>query len=114
MDQRRTMLAVLLSLGVVLLYNELVVRPRQHDPSLPPASVPVRPETSPIVAPPPDQAQEPPHPATPAVQDISYLSFDASDDRPVIVETDLWRATITKRGGRLRSEERRVGKECRL
>ena len=103
MDQRRTMLAVLLSLGVVLLYNELVVRPRQHDPSLPPASVPVRPETSPIVAPQPDQAQEPPHPATPAVQDISYLSFDASDDRPVIVETDLWRATITKRGGRLAS-----------
>ena len=97
MDQRRIMLAVLLSLGVVLLYNELVVRPRQH-PSTPPPEA----SSSPTVATtlPPEAPREIPQ-AAPG--QVGYLSYEVGEARPIVVETDLWRATVTPRGGRLSS-----------
>ncbi len=101
MDPRRTLLAFVLSLGVVIVYHELVVRPRQVAQPLQPAQVadPGRPTPDT-----PGAAQAPPAPpVTPAV-DGDYLSFNIEgEDEPVVVETDLWRATLSPRGGRLTS-----------
>ena len=87
-------LAVLLSVGVVLLYNQFVVRPRQQAQPL----APERLETPTTV--PSNAATEAPR-ARPS--DQGYLSFEVDSEPPVVVETDVWRATITPRGARLTS-----------
>lgn len=103
MDQRRVMLAVLLSLGVVLLYNKVIVEPRRASQS----SVPAPPVSSPPDAVPADTPARPePNPAAPASVNPTeqrYLSFDVGGEAPVAVETDLWRVAVTPRGGRLES-----------
>lgn len=102
MDQRRTMLAVLLSLGVVLLYNELVIRPRRPVSTSTPTPAPKGgPEAPTTAVPAPDRAAPPSPTAT--VDHSGYLASDVGDSGLVVVETDLWRATITARGGRLAS-----------
>ena len=100
MDPRRTLLAFLLSLGVVVVYQRVVVQPRQ---------TPTGPQV-PAAEPQPQgvQTKDTLRPATPMppadAADADYLSSKiANDDVPVEVETDLWRATLSSRGGRLTS-----------
>jgi YidC/Oxa1 family membrane protein insertase len=101
MDQRRMLLAVVLSVGVVLLYNQFVVRPRQHPQPMapeqvePPTDRPGTPPTVPSATPAADTTRAP-------GGDTGYLSCDV-DLQPVAVETDLWRVLITPRGARLTS-----------
>ena len=99
MDQRsRIILAVVLSLAVVIAYQEFVVRPRQVPPVT--DSMPVPPTTGTTLAP-SAGASPTPTPAAPA--DIGNLSFEFHDVPPVVIETDVWRATLTPQGGRLTS-----------
>jgi YidC/Oxa1 family membrane protein insertase len=104
MDQRRLMIAIALSIAVVLVYNELVVRPRQRAGSaespLPegPVTGSVPPTTSPVAA----QPGATPAAAAPVVGG-GYLSFDPGSAPPIVVETDLFRATVTPVGGRFSS-----------
>jgi YidC/Oxa1 family membrane protein insertase len=95
MDQRRILLAGVLSLAVLLLYNEFVVRPHQPRP---PSATPTGVETPTTITQPFVPAQPPPGPS-----DAGYLSFEVGDIAPIVIETDLWRATLTSRGGRLTS-----------
>ena len=97
MDQRRMLLAVLLSVGVVLLYNQFVVRPRQ--PQQAPALDRIE---TPTTVPSASSPSEAPRPQA-APGDLGYLSFEVDTQPPVVVETDVWRATITPRGARLTS-----------
>ena len=101
MDQRRVLLAIVLSLGVVLAYNEFVVKPHQgHTPPPEPAQ-PVEAPTAATLAPPTSPA-EATHVAAGGEGD--YLSYQIDKDDPeVVIETDLWRATMTARGARLTS-----------
>jgi YidC/Oxa1 family membrane protein insertase len=100
MDQRRLLLALLLSLGVLFLYNEFVVKPRE------PAPVPV-PGTEDGTAPtpstlPPSRASGTETP--PPDSSEGYLSFEVgTDGDTIVVETDVSRATLTTVGGRLLS-----------
>ena len=98
MDQRRMLLAVLLSVGVVLLYNQFVVRPRQQPQPVALDRVEETPTTVPSATAPPEAPG--PH-ASP--RDIGYLSFEVDSQPLVVVETDVWRATIAPRGARLTS-----------
>ncbi|HXJ34948.1 MAG TPA: membrane protein insertase YidC [Candidatus Eisenbacteria bacterium] len=97
MDQRRVMLAVALSLAVVLLYNEFVVRPRQHrgEEATPPAPTQ---EAQGTPTPTPEAAAPAPPPKS-----GGYLSFDPGQESPIVVENDVFRATVTPVGGRLTS-----------
>ena len=97
-------LATALSLLVVLLYHQFVVQPWQGPPS--PVSAPQTPVTgtgSTLAQ--PDAAPEQPPASGEAVSDkYGKLSFDITDDQAtVVVDTDLWRATLTPQGGRLAS-----------
>src|SRR5436190_10095895 len=100
MDTRRMMLAFVLSLGVVVAYERLVVQPRQPQPATQPGT---NPEPAQPAA--PTSATTSPAPTTPTqTSGIGYLSSNIEEgDVPVVVETDLWRATLTPRGGRLTS-----------
>ena len=98
MDQRRVLLAVVLSLGVVILYNELVVKPRQPPPPPPPQTTAV--ETPPTGSTLPERPAAPPPTGTTA---SGYLSFVVGDQPQIVVETDVFRATVTPQGGRLTS-----------
>jgi YidC/Oxa1 family membrane protein insertase len=111
MDQRRMLLAALLSVGVLLLYNELVVRPRQpvtsqsapgEELARPPAAAPEAPVRPPDAATPPVERAPAGQAAVPP-GDGGYLSCEVGTSEPVVVETDLWRATLTPRGARLGS-----------
>jgi YidC/Oxa1 family membrane protein insertase len=97
MDQRRMLLAVVLSVTVVLLYNQLVVRRRQP----PPAVAPDRIETPTTLASPTAPAE--PAQAQAQSGELGYLSCEVDSQPPVVVETDVWRATIAPRGARLMS-----------
>ena len=99
MDQRRVLLAVVLSLAVMLLYNEFVVRPRQR-PSVP---GPAEPAGAPSVTATTLPRVESPDQPKGAETDLGYLSFDLGDASPIVVETDVWRATLAPQGGRLES-----------
>jgi YidC/Oxa1 family membrane protein insertase len=100
MDTRRMMLAFVLSLGVVVAYERLVVQPRQPPPPMQPGT---NPEPAHPAAPAPDTTSPTP-PALAPASSGGYLSSNIEErDVPVVVETDLWRATLTPRGGRLTS-----------
>ena len=97
MEQRRVLLAIAVSLIIVVLYQELVVRrfyPTQDQPT------PVA-EASPAAAPapgePPRKADAPAAPVVPAEA--------AAQARDVVVDTDLYRATFTTLGARLKGFE---------
>jgi YidC/Oxa1 family membrane protein insertase len=86
MDQRRLLLAFGISLLLLVAYQELVVRRYQKPPSPAPMT-----ETRP-------EAEAPAAPAATPTGELTALA----DDAPVVsVETDLFRAVITTRGGRL-------------
>ena len=96
MDQRRVMLAVLLSVVVVVLYNELVIRPHQQA---------IAPETAPASTTVPTPREDTPavKAEAPGERKTSELSFDVGDAVAVVVENDRWRAIVTTQGGRLES-----------
>jgi YidC/Oxa1 family membrane protein insertase len=99
MEQRRVLLAIAISLLIVALYQELVVN-RLYPPAEP---TPVPTQSGPAAAPaaPGTAAQTAPEaPAQPAV--APELAASASD---VVVDTDLYRATFTTLGARLKSLE---------
>jgi YidC/Oxa1 family membrane protein insertase len=98
MDQRRVLLAVVLSLGVVILYNELVVKPRQPPPPPPQTTAGETPPTGSTL---PAQPAQPP--STTGSDANGYLSFLVGDQAPIVVETDVFRAMLTPQGGRLTS-----------
>ena len=99
MEQRRVLLAIAISLLIVALYQELVVN-RLYPPAEPtpvptdswPAAAPGSPTTA-------DQAA-PDAPPKPAI--APELAASARD---VVVDTDLYRATFTTLGARLKSLE---------
>jgi YidC/Oxa1 family membrane protein insertase len=95
MDQRRMLLAVLLSVGVVLVYNQFVVRPRQQ-----PQPTPIDRVETPTTVPSPTATPEAPRVRE---ADAGYLSCEVDAQPPIVVDTDVWRVTITPRGGRLTS-----------
>jgi YidC/Oxa1 family membrane protein insertase len=90
------MLAILLSLGVVLLYNEFVVRPLQ--PPAPPQTESTAPTPSTL------PRTEPVAGSTTPKPEEGYLSFEVGAPADtVIVDTDVFRAVVTTVGGRLLS-----------
>jgi YidC/Oxa1 family membrane protein insertase len=100
MDQQRILLAVVLSLGVVIVYNQFVVKPRQvPPPSRPTAGEPTPPTGSTL----PEQATHTQPTAPTSGESNAYLSFVVSDQSPIVVETDVFQATLTPQGGRLTS-----------
>jgi YidC/Oxa1 family membrane protein insertase len=99
MDQRRLMVAVLLSLAVAFAYNELVVKPHQRPTNVPATTPTTEPTTGERAAPPAAA------PSAPVAQSSSNdkLSFDIGSEPSVTVDTDRWIAKITPQGGRLAS-----------
>jgi len=98
MDQRRFLIALVLSFLLLLAYEQLVVRPYrraqpapQGEPAQPPEGVP------------PSAQQLPP--TAPPSQAGSSLSAPTGDLPTVTVDTDLVRATLTTAGARLKSLE---------
>lgn len=107
MDQRRFLIALVLSFLLLLAYEQLVVRPYRQAPSPPPQGRQV---------PQPGQEPAPAAPATaPADSGVSPeakpapgqdgLAAPTGEAPTVTVETDLVRATITTLGARLKSLE---------
>src|SRR5262249_41667887 len=100
MDQRRFLLALVLSFLLLYAYEQLVVRPYRTAPH-PPQGETVAPESAPVapVAP----GTPPPAPPSTAPAAGSGLAAPPGDHPSVTVETDLFRATITTLGARLES-----------
>jgi YidC/Oxa1 family membrane protein insertase len=98
MDTRRVLLAIVLSLAVVIVYNEFIVKPRQPMPRPPQTTAgdALPPTASTIPA-------QPAQPSSPTAGDGGYLSFVVGEQPPIIVETDVFRAMLTPQGGRLTS-----------
>ena len=99
MDQRRVLLAVVLSLAVVVIYNEWITRTRPVPPVT--ESAPAPPMSGTTLAPTAPAAPTEPAPGAPGK--YGNLSFELHDHPPIVVETDVWRATLTPQGGRLTS-----------
>ncbi|MDX2168363.1 MAG: membrane protein insertase YidC [Deltaproteobacteria bacterium] len=103
MEQRRIFLVIALSLLVVIAYQELVVK-RFYPP--PDAAAPTDTPISPPVgdsgtAPSPVAAA----PAAPAATEGAAAPVPALEGRDVVVDTELYRATFTTLGARLKSLE---------
>jgi len=92
-DQRRVVLAIGLSLIIIFLYQELVLRRYQTTPA-PPAEIPA-----------PVAEEQPPGTQPPAAEPTSAppgaLGAEADGAAPVTVETDRFHIEITPRGARL-------------
>src|SRR5512139_911606 len=89
--ERRALIAVVISLAILVLYQELIIK-RYYGPPVgqpeaeaPPPTAPSAPTEAPVVSP------EAPPPAVPA------------EGREVVIETDLYRAVLTTAGARLRN-----------
>ncbi len=105
MDQRRFLLALVLSFLLLLAYEQLVVRPYRQAGKAPAPQGPQVPQpgSPPAGMPPATGVGEGAAEGKPAPQD--GLAVPAGDAATVTVETDLVRATITKLGARLKSLE---------
>ncbi len=100
MDQRRVLLAIVISLLIVALYQELVVRRLYPTPeATPPAeeASPAAPGAEPAAAEKPATADAAAAPAVPPEL--------AANARDVVVDTDFYRATFTTLGARLKGLE---------
>ncbi|HEV7732299.1 MAG TPA: membrane protein insertase YidC [Candidatus Binatia bacterium] len=100
MDQRRVWLAVGLSLLLLLLYQELVVRRYQQHPHPDEPITMVPPKATDGATPPPTTPGVPPAPAATAGGSIAVPVTGAGT---VVVENDVFRAELTLAGGRLSS-----------
>jgi YidC/Oxa1 family membrane protein insertase len=100
MDQRRFLLALVLSFLLLYAYEQLVVRPYRTAPRPAPQGEPAGPETAPTIPGQPPSAA----PSTPLAPGPPTGLAAAPGDHPtVIVDTDLFHATITTLGARLES-----------
>lgn len=99
MDQRRVLLAIAISLLIVALYQEVIVK-RLYPPPAEPAPVATEPN-APAAA--PGEAAQPAAPDTAAKPAIAPEL--AASARDVVVDTDLYRATFTTLGARLKGLE---------
>ncbi len=97
MDQRRVWLAIGLSLVVIFLYQELVIR--RYQPPAPPAGVEM---PAPAADGRPAAATGNAEPEPPPVP-LGKLAAEPDPAPPVTVETDRFRIAITPRGARLAS-----------
>ena len=106
MDQRRFLLALVLSFLLLLAYEQLVVRPYRQAPVSPKQEqAPGRGAEAPRVERPPAPPEHPPSAETSRTLGGGELGASADDLPTVTVETDVIRATITTRGARLKSLE---------
>lgn len=92
--ERRALLAIILSLLIVVGYQELVLK--QWAP--PPAETPGAETAPPTIAPAAPSALPPP-----AAVEARPSTVAAVEGRDVVVDTDLYRATFTTAGARLKS-----------
>src|SRR5262249_3312603 len=99
MDQRRFLLALVLSFLLLYAYEQLVVRPYRTPPRPVPQGEAGTPESPPVAPGGPPSPALPP--ATPGA--VTGLAAPPGDHPTVTVETDLFRATITTLGARLES-----------
>jgi YidC/Oxa1 family membrane protein insertase len=100
MDQRRVLLAIVISLLIVALYQELVVRRLYPTPeATPPAeeASPAAPGAEPAAGEKPATADAAAAPAVPPEL--------AANARDIVVDTDFYRATFTTLGARLKGLE---------
>jgi YidC/Oxa1 family membrane protein insertase len=107
MDQRRFLLALVLSFLLLLAYEQLVVRPyRKALPSPPQTQGQVPGQLAPEAERQTSPGARPANPEAPAAAAPgSGLAAPAADAPTVTIETDLVRATVTKLGARLKSLE---------
>jgi len=105
MDQRRFLLALVLSFLLLLAYEQLVIRPYRRAQPAPPQG---ETETPPLEGSAPSP-QTPASPQTPPPSQPPHatggLAAPPGDLPTITVETDLVRATLTTLGGRLKSLE---------
>lgn len=102
MEQRRVLLAIAISLLIVALYQELIVH-RLYPPAEPvatPTSEPGAPAAAPAAA---EKRAEPAQTEAPTRPLVAPEL--AASARDVVIDTDLYRATFTTLGGRLKSFE---------
>jgi len=100
MEQRRVLLAIVISLAIVVLYQELIVRRLYPTPEQPAPESQASPAAA---ARPADAPPSPDSPAAPAAP--AFPAALAAEARDVVVDTDLFRATFTTLGARLKSLE---------
>ncbi|MEO8604346.1 MAG: membrane protein insertase YidC [bacterium] len=103
MDQRRLALTIAISVLVMLLYQQLINRFFPHLEQ--PAPVTETPSAAPLAGEPPAKA---PNDATAQVEPDAADAAPAAqttEGRDVVVDTDLYRATFTTLGARLKSLE---------
>jgi len=100
MDQRRFLLALVLSFLLLYAYEQLVVRPYRTAPRPVPQGELGGPETAPTI---PGQPPSTPPATTPAPAGAAALAAPPGDQPRVTVDTDLFHATITTLGARLES-----------
>jgi len=99
MDQRRFLIALVLSFLLLYAYEQLVVRPYRKAPAPTPQG-----EHAPQEGVPPAPEAVPPAAPQPPVENAG-LAAPTGDLAPVTIETDLIRATITPVGARLKALE---------
>jgi YidC/Oxa1 family membrane protein insertase len=105
MEGRRMALAILLSIGVFILFTRVII-PRMADrPGLPPASMPAPAET-PIGVPAPPKAPAgqpaPAAPVPPTATAAGYVPTPALAEEKVVLETPGLHAELSSRGAALR------------
>jgi YidC/Oxa1 family membrane protein insertase len=104
LDTSRLIIAIILSLGLVFAYQELVLKrlypPTEHGPAE--KAKPVTPTTSPLAVP---SAAAPVQQAAPQATVGALVAAAGGPEKLVIVDTDLYRATFTTKGARLKSFE---------
>ena len=120
--EKRIILAFILSFGVLYAFRALYAPPE-------PATQPSAPSATSTPAPAPQQSSTPV--ATPGTSRVAEPTGELRSEKSenLVVDTPLYTATVSNVGGGLtsyklkaysdaagksRSEERRVGKECRL
>jgi YidC/Oxa1 family membrane protein insertase len=104
LDTSRLLIAIILSLGLVFAYQELVLKrlypPTEHGPTHKPK--PGAPTATPLATP---LAAGPGQPSLPKPAVGALVGVAAAPEKLVVVDTDLYRATFATRGARLKSFE---------
>jgi YidC/Oxa1 family membrane protein insertase len=102
LDTSRLLIAIILSLGLIFAYQELVLKKMYPPPTKGEAQKPTTPMTaSPAAGAAPSVAAG--TPVQPAVSTAALPGAAAGPERLITVDTDLYRAVFTTRGGRLKS-----------
>src|SRR5215831_9246810 len=94
--ERRALLAVVISILILVVYQEVVLK-RLYTPSARP------PESEPPAAAPAAPEAAPPQAAAPALVPPEAAAAPAVEGNDVVVDTDLYEAVFTTAGARLKS-----------